>query len=79
MCALVRSTDPEDRPVVLRWLPESIAADVLPEGPLEATRAWSHSPRPNGCIVLVADVLASGLDLVLTGATWAGDTPNMAL
>jgi hypothetical protein len=33
VCALVRSTDPEECPAVLRWLPESIAADVLPAGP----------------------------------------------
>jgi hypothetical protein len=33
VCALVRSTDPEDHPAVLRWLPESIVADVLPAGP----------------------------------------------
>jgi hypothetical protein len=33
VCALVRSTDPETRPTVLRWLPESIAVDVLPAGP----------------------------------------------
>ena len=32
-CALVRSTDPDTRPTVLRWLPESIVADVLPAGP----------------------------------------------
>ena len=34
VCALVRSTDPEDRPTVLRWLPESIVVDVLPAGPV---------------------------------------------
>jgi hypothetical protein len=33
VCALVRSTDPDRDPVVLRWLPESIVADVLPGGP----------------------------------------------
>jgi hypothetical protein len=33
VCALVRSSDPETQPTVLRWLPESIAADVLPAGP----------------------------------------------
>ncbi len=33
VCALVRSTGPEDRPAVLRWLPESIVVDVLPRGP----------------------------------------------
>lgn len=33
ICALVRSSDPEDRPAVLRWLPESIVVDVLPTGP----------------------------------------------
>jgi len=33
VCSLVRSTDPEALPTVLRWLPESIVADVLPGGP----------------------------------------------
>lgn len=33
VCALIRSTDPEDQPTVLRWLPESIVVDVLPAGP----------------------------------------------
>jgi hypothetical protein len=33
VCALVRSTDPNTRPTVMRWLPESIVADVLPAGP----------------------------------------------
>ncbi len=33
VCALVRSTDPETQPTVLRWLPESIVVDVLPAGP----------------------------------------------
>ncbi|MEI7742873.1 MAG: replication-relaxation family protein [Chloroflexota bacterium] len=33
VCALVRSTDPDRYPTVLRWLPESIVADVLPAGP----------------------------------------------
>ena len=34
VCALVAATDPETDPRVLLWLPESIAADVLPAGPL---------------------------------------------
>lgn len=33
VCALVRSTDPDTQPTVLRWLPESIVVDVLPAGP----------------------------------------------
>ena len=33
VCALVRPSDPEIRPTVLRWLPESIVLDVLPAGP----------------------------------------------
>jgi hypothetical protein len=37
VCALVRSTDPEARPTVLRWLPESIVVDVLPAGPAADT------------------------------------------
>jgi hypothetical protein len=37
VCALVRSTDPETRPTVLRWLPESIVVDVLPAGPAADT------------------------------------------
>lgn len=34
VCALVAATDPETDPRLLLWLPESIAADVLPAGPL---------------------------------------------
>jgi hypothetical protein len=34
VCALVSSTDPDRDPAVLRWLPESIVADVLPDGPI---------------------------------------------
>ena len=34
VCAIVRSTDPETRPIVALWLPESIAGDLLPGGPL---------------------------------------------
>ena len=37
VCALVRSTDPDRDPVVLRWLPESIVPDVLPDGPAADT------------------------------------------
>ena len=37
VCALVRSSDPEDRPTVLRWLPESIVEDALPAGPVADT------------------------------------------
>lgn len=33
VCALVRSSDPDTQPAVLRWLPESIVVDVLPTGP----------------------------------------------
>ena len=33
VCALIRASDPETRPVLLRWLPESIVVDVLPAGP----------------------------------------------
>jgi hypothetical protein len=33
VCALVRRSDPEADPAVLRWLPESIVVDVLPAGP----------------------------------------------
>ena len=33
VCALVRSSDAETKPAVLRWLPESIVVDVLPTGP----------------------------------------------
>ena len=34
VCALVRASDPETRPVLLRWLRESIVVDVLPAGPV---------------------------------------------
>ncbi len=34
VCALVAVSDPETDPRLLLWLPESIAADVLPAGPL---------------------------------------------
>ena len=33
VCALVRASDPETQPAVLRWLPESIVVDALPAGP----------------------------------------------
>jgi hypothetical protein len=44
VCGLVRSADPEERPTVLRWLPESIVADVLPAGPV-----------PDAVVVIAAD------------------------
>jgi hypothetical protein len=44
VCALVRSTNPEDLPTVLLWLPESIAVDVLPGGPVA-----------DGVVVIAAD------------------------
>ena len=34
VCAIVRSTDPETKPSVALRLPESIAGDLLPDGPL---------------------------------------------
>jgi Replication-relaxation len=37
VCALVRSSDPEEQPTVLRWLTESIVVDVLPAGPAADT------------------------------------------
>lgn len=49
VCSLIASTDPESDPRVLLWLPESIAADVLPGGPL-----------PDAVVVLAADGPAPG-------------------
>lgn len=49
VCALIASTDPESDPRVLLWLPESIATDVLPGGPL-----------PDAVVVLAADGPAAG-------------------
>ena len=34
ICALVRTSDPDTRPIVQLWLPESIVADALPDGPV---------------------------------------------
>jgi hypothetical protein len=62
VCALVRSTDPEADPAVLRWLPDSM---LVPEGPAAdavvviatdgpAPVCLEPRPRPShGCVVAV--------------------------
>ena len=37
VCALIRTNDPETEPLVQLWLPESIVADALPDGPVPDT------------------------------------------
>jgi hypothetical protein len=56
-CALVAAADPESGPRVLLWLPESIATDALPSGPLPDAIAVlaADGPEP-GAIVLCLEI-----------------------
>lgn len=57
VCALVAAADPELEPRVLLWLPESIAADALPGGPLpDAVVALSADGPEPGSIILCLEI-----------------------
>ena len=57
VCALIASTDPESDPRVLLWLPESIATDVLPAGPLPDAVVVVATDEPGtGSLVLCLEI-----------------------
>jgi hypothetical protein len=55
VCALVRVPDPEVRPRVLLWLPESIVADALPAGPVADAVVVLAGPAGSGVVCLEID------------------------
>jgi hypothetical protein len=57
VCAMVAATDPEAEPRVLLWLPEAIATDALPGGPLPdaVVMLLADGPEP-GSIVLCLEI-----------------------
>lgn len=57
VCALIAATAPETDPRVLLWLPESIATDVLPDGPLPDAVVMLHADGSEpGSIVLCLEI-----------------------
>lgn len=55
VCALVRTSDPETRPVVQLWLPESIVADALPDGPVADAIVVVSGEAGSGVVCLEID------------------------
>ncbi len=55
VCALVRTSDPETRPIVQLWLPESIVGDALPDGPVADAVVVLAGETGSGVVCLEID------------------------
>lgn len=55
VCALVRTSDPDTRPIVQLWLPESIVADALPGGPVPDAVVVMAGDAGSGVVCLEID------------------------
>jgi len=55
VCALVAAGDPDRRPLVQLWLPESIVADALPDGPRPDALVVLDDGRRSGVLCLEID------------------------
>ena len=55
VCALIRTSDPEAEPLVQLWLPESIVADALPNGPVPDTIIVLNARTGSGVVCLEID------------------------
>ena len=55
VCALVRTRDPDTRPIVQLWLPESIVADALPNGPIADAVVVLSAETGSGVVCLEID------------------------
>jgi len=55
VCALIGTNDPEAEPLVQLWLPESIVADALPDGPVPDTIVVLDVGTGSGVVCLEID------------------------
>lgn len=55
VCAFVRTSDPETRPIVQLWLPESIVSDALPDGPVADAVVVLAGETGSGVVCLEID------------------------
>ena len=55
VCSLIATSDPETEPLVQLWLPESIVADALPDGPVPDTIVVLNAETGSGVVCLEID------------------------